>query len=167
MQGLVPSTTTESVLPTRARGESGATLIEMAIILPLLVMLVLGIVTAGIAFGQANALQTAAREGARFGATLTDDASWLSDVASVTKSAATGALDDGVPGRQICVALIANGTTKSMTEGVVGSSPCFSDDRPADEDRVQVYVEREATIDAALFSTDITIDSSSVMRYER
>ena len=155
-----------------ARLDKGAALVEMALVLPLLVMLLLGITTAGIAYGQANALQTAAREGSRFGATLPDVASNLSTVLQVTKDAAVGALDDSVPGWSICVAFVhPDGTTTSLTQSDTGSltsgSPCFPDGRPSSEKRVQVFVEREATINAALFSTTVTLASPSAARYER
>lgn len=156
-----------------SRPDKGAALVEMALVLPLLVMLLLGTVTAGIAYGQGNALQTAAREGTRFGATLPNVASNLGDVLQVTKNAAVGALDDSVPGQYICVALVhPDGTTTSLTQSnggspTSGTSACFSDGRPSSEKRVQVVAEREATINAALFSTTVTLESPSAARYER
>lgn len=156
------------------RAEKGAALVEMALILPLLVMLLLGITTAGIAYGQANALQTAAREGTRFAATYPDVSSNLSTVLNVTKRAAVGALDDTVPGQSICVAFVHPdaGTTQSLTQTgggspVAGTSPCFSDGRPGHEQRVQAVVGRDATINAALFSTTVSLESESAARYER
>lgn len=155
------------------RSERGASLVEMALVLPLLVMLLLGTVTAGIAYGQANALQTAAREGTRFGATLPNVAANLNDVLQVTKSAAVGALDNSVPGQYVCVALVhPDGTTASLTQTnggtpVAGGSECFSDGRPNSEQRVQVVVRRSATINAALFSIPVTLESESAARYER
>lgn len=52
-----------------ARGESGAAMVEFAIVLPLLLVLVLGIIDFGRALFVLNNLTNAAREGARFGAT--------------------------------------------------------------------------------------------------
>ena len=53
------------------RRERGAVLAEFAFVLPLLVMLLLGIVEMGIAFNRAQAVEAAAREGARLGSLST------------------------------------------------------------------------------------------------
>ena len=50
------------------RGERGATLVEFALILPLLLALVFGIIEASWAFGQHNDVRHGAREGARLAA---------------------------------------------------------------------------------------------------
>ena len=54
----------------RARNEDqrGAAAVELALILPILILLVFGIVQFGIAFNNKQGLHAAAREGARFGA---------------------------------------------------------------------------------------------------
>jgi Flp pilus assembly protein TadG len=156
---------------SRGVGERGAALVEMAFIMPLLLMLLLGTVTAGIAYHQFNSLQTAAREGSRFAATLPDVESNLGVVLDVTKSAAVGYLTGSAPGQDLCVAAISSAGTSSMTEvggaRSPGTSECFSDGRPSDEHRVQVVVERGATINALLFTDDVTLSSESVARYER
>lgn len=142
----------------RQNGEKGAAVIETAFTLTLLVMLLLGITTAGIAYGQSNALQTAAREGARFGATLPDVTSKYGEVRAVTEAAATGVLDESAAGHVICVALVDSDPHPDQ---------CFGDGRPDGEERVQVVVERPATINAVVFSTDITLRAEAAARYER
>ncbi len=52
----------------RTRDESGATLVEFAVTLPLLVLLVLGIIEFGWAFAQVNDVRHGAREAARLAA---------------------------------------------------------------------------------------------------
>src|SRR5258708_12152723 len=54
----------------RARGEQGASLVEFALIVPLLFALVLGIATGGLAYNRKISITNSRREGARFGATL-------------------------------------------------------------------------------------------------
>lgn len=49
----------------RHRREGGAALVELAIILPVLIMMVFGIIQFGIAFNRVQGLHAAAREGAR------------------------------------------------------------------------------------------------------
>ena len=52
------------------RGESGAAMVEFAIVLPILVLFVFGIVEFGRAFKLYNNLAAAVRDGARYGASL-------------------------------------------------------------------------------------------------
>ena len=147
---------------THARGERGATLVEFVIVLPILTALVLGIMSFGTAHAQRLSLTNAAREGARYGATLPVSApNWLQTVSDVTTASATGELDAGVPGRSVCVAL-NSGTGWTST----GGGPCFSDGRPANEPRVQVLVKRTGSIEAFFFSKSMDLTGRAVVRYE-
>ncbi|HET9260720.1 MAG TPA: TadE family protein, partial [Acidimicrobiia bacterium] len=78
--------------------EPGAALIEMAIALPILVMLLVGIVSAGVAYNHQLSLTHAAREGGRYGATLPVESmsDWLDVIIAQAVQDATGALNDGV-----------------------------------------------------------------------
>ena len=62
----------------RRRSERGASMVELALILPLFVLMVFGMIEAGWAFAQANDVRHGAREGARIAAV---DAT--SDVATI------------------------------------------------------------------------------------
>jgi Flp pilus assembly protein TadG len=147
---------------TRARDERGATLVEFVIVLPILAALVLGIMSFGTAHAQRLALTNAAREGARYGATLPVSApNWLQTVSDVTVASATGELDAGVAGRSVCVAL-NSGTGWTSNSG----GPCFSDGRPANEPRVQVLVKRTGSIEAFFFSKSMDLTGRAVVRYE-
>lgn len=149
-----------------------------------LMMILVGTVTAGVAYSQKTSLQTAAREATRFGATLPvngDMSGWLNRVSDVARGAANGDLGASVPGQRICVAYVyPNGTTADdrstrllQQGGVVGpvshgpTSRCFDDGRPDDERRVQVSVGRAATIQAVVFSTEVDLNSRSSARFER
>jgi hypothetical protein len=57
----------------RARDQRGAIAVEFALIVPLLLMLVLGIIEFGFGYHAWDATQNAAREGARLGAVLGTD----------------------------------------------------------------------------------------------
>ena len=162
-----------------SRKERGAALIEMALALPILVMLLVGIVSAGIAYNHQLSLTHAAREGGRYGATLPVESmtTWLDVVLAQTVEDATGALDDGVAGRSVCVAFVhpagisANDSTASRTlaaDGTTadGTAPCFADGRPADERRVQVAVERDSDFSVVFFSTTLTLDEEAVSKFE-
>lgn len=161
--------------------ERGAQLLEFALILPLLLSVLFGIVTGGVAFSQNLSIDNAARETARYGATLPVDGSldgWLAQVADIAIGTATGALDDGQPGREVCVAYVyptgsqANDKTRRVVEDAGGTrtfsdQQCVADGRPNDERRVQIVVSRDAELLVFYFSKDITISGQSIARYER
>jgi Flp pilus assembly protein TadG len=145
------------------RGERGNVLVEFVIAFPLVIALVVGIMSFGTAHEQKLSLTNAAREGARFGATLpASSANWLQQVQDVAVASATGDLAAGVPGRSICVAL-NNGSTWTSTNG---SGPCFSDGRPATEARVQVLVGRSGKLETFFWSKTTTLTGRAVVRYE-
>ena len=56
--------------PRRARDQRGAIAVEFALIVPILLMLVLGIIEFGFGYHAWDATQNAAREGARLGAVI-------------------------------------------------------------------------------------------------
>lgn len=164
--------------------ERGAVLIEAAMVTTFLMMLLVGTVTAAVAYSQKTSLQTAAREASRFAATLPvngDMTGFLTRVADVAKGAANGDLGDSVAGQSICVAYVyPKGTTADdrnarivQKGGVTGApthgptSKCFDDGRPDDERRVQVTVGRKATLQAVVFSTQVELTSRSTARFER
>lgn len=159
--------------------QKGAAAVEFALLASLLFMLIFGGISAGISFSRSNALQTAAREGARFGVTLpgaTDAGTvsdWLDSVIATTQAAALGELDDGVPGRTICAAIVTDdgvGTSRTLSPNgsTADGSQCFSDGLGTDGGpRAQVTAERETEIQAVLFAIDITVSGDAVGRYER
>jgi hypothetical protein len=169
-------------LARRLLGEQGAQLVEFALVLPLLLTLLLGIITGGIAFSRSIAVDNAAREAARYAATLpvdTDMSTWLNDVADVAIRSATGDMDIGEQGREICVAYVypagsdpTDQTTRIFINAAgarvvtVGSS-CYGDGRPNDERRVQVLLERESDLVLALWDRTLTLEGESTVRFER
>jgi hypothetical protein len=164
------------------RDEGGASLVEFALVLPLILMLILGMVTAGIAYNEKMALAHAARESSRFGATLPvgnmgNLDAWLDAVKARAVADATGSLDPGTPGLWICVAYVyPNGSgADDRTRRVVddGTPPdtyeyddCYADGRPGDERRIQVQVRRDTELDALFFSTTVSLGSEAASRYE-
>ena len=158
--------------------ESGAALVEFALVLPLLMMIVLGMVSAGVGYNRKITITHAAREAARYGATLSVAVPgtlefWLDDVYQRVVDEATGTLDPlTTPGLLICVAYVHDGgsgedQTKSLTTGLGYSTGtrCF-DDGPRTERRVQVRVERDHEFDALFWSTTLGIGTDAVARYE-
>lgn len=90
--------------------ERGAVAVEFALVLPLVIVLLLGSVTAGVAYSRAIGLTNAVREGARFGAVTVSDGTWAS---SVTQRTAQTQFDDLAtpPDTTICATLLKNSTT--------------------------------------------------------
>lgn len=68
------------------RRQDGASAVEFAIVLPILVLFIFGIITFGLAFARAQGMEAAAREGARV-ASLGRDIEFI-DVQSATRNAA-------------------------------------------------------------------------------
>lgn len=154
--------------------DSGAAIVELAFVFAFLAMLLVGVTTAAIAFNRNNSIENAAREASRYAATLPGpvDVAWLRDVRDVARSAALGELDPSAPGQYICVAQYdgTSWTRLTDTNGVEtspDSQDCFSDSLPADQPRVQILTSRDTTIDAALFSMDVTLAGQAAARYER
>jgi hypothetical protein len=92
-------------------GESGAALVEMAMILPLIVLLLFGMIEASWAFAQANDVRHGAREGARLAAVDWGDTATIGaevcdrmDIAggtiTVTLTDGSGGSDDGSRGSE-------------------------------------------------------------------
>lgn len=144
-------------------------------------MVILGSVTSGLAYNINNSLNNAARESARFGATLSIETTvpgWLNQVADAAIGATGDNLNASAPGQSICVAyvypdgtdttdrttrLIEKGGTRTFSTG----EGCFADGRPANERRVQVALSRTADIELVAHSRTLTLEGTSLARYER
>lgn len=176
----------------RPRNERGASLVEFALVSPILFLLLFGIITGGIALSHNLDLSTAAREAARYGATLPDNyvasadgADWASAIAGEAVNAASGALS--VSGAAVCVALVeGSGASTSVYSPSGGSAyyyndtyngtswvsssttaaPCYSDGGADGQPRVQISVTRPDSIEAAFFNYGLTLQSDADARFE-
>jgi hypothetical protein len=161
----------------------GASLVELALALPILIMLLVGMVSAAIAYNHQLALAHASREGGRYAATLpvTNFASmeeWLGEIITQVVDDATGTLDPGADGRWVCVAYVfpngSVGTDQTARRilnggtlgGIESGQQCMTDGRPDTERRVQVVVRRNSEFTVVFFSSNITLDSEGVSRFE-
>jgi len=163
--------------------ERGAALVEMAVASTLLLTLLLGIVTFGITQYQNIAIEGAAREAVRFGATYAvEDAGslqeWLRDVAQVAENAATGALSESEPSRLVCVAQGSGNDSDVCSRITVAgmqliasageeSGWCFENTAPGGDTVVQVQLQREGWIEAIVFSMKPTLTGEATNRFER
>jgi hypothetical protein len=156
----------------RPRSEAGASAVEFALVVPLLVMLMLGITTAGMGINHALGTTDAVREGARFGATtLTSPVpagytDWAGAVQAKTVGLSAGSLTNA---NQVCVKL------QKGTSNVLQQSTCsFSGSEPANPTSitstdcvVKVWARIPVTVNIGITSWDIYVIRSSVARYER
>lgn len=168
--------------PPGLRDASGASAVEFALVFPILVMLLFGIITAGLSYTRAVGLTNAVREGARFGAT--SDAStamasqWADDVIQRVRQTQ---FDDPSQQSQVCVQLwkvgtgpVANTGKCSSTGGATFISlPTSATDAPAVPSNatgtciVRVIAARPFSISVGLASWDSTRVTTSIERYER
>jgi Flp pilus assembly protein TadG len=180
------SQSTSAVRPSRhvlVRGEDGAAAVEFALVLPILVIVVLGIVTGGVSYSNAIGIQNAVREGARFGATAdVSQISWSNDV--ITRVRATQ-FDDGTTAADsstsVCVQLFKAPSTVSQWECSIGQDggpaltmPATASGDPAVPAHlsagacvVRVLAARKFEINGGLTSWSGTIVRGSTALYER
>ena len=146
--------------------ERGAALVEFALILPLVVSLVLGIVTGGAAYNRKISMTGAVREGSRFAATLDSSGTWATDVQSRTAELATGDLTTS----QVCVALVAAGTGTNIYSAMgAGCSSVAAPSTPSTSTSgcvVKVWAARPDKLQVMFFSANLTLTAKSVARYE-
>ena len=178
-----PAAATRPSRVLRARTEDGAAAIEFALVLPVLVIVVLGIVTGGLSYSNAIGVQNAVREGARFGATGdVTQVSWSSDV--IARVRATQ-FDDGTTaadsGTSVCVQLFKAPSTVSKWECSIGqddgpvittpasatAAPAVPANLTAGACVVRVLAARKFEINGGLASWDGTIVRGSTALYER
>ncbi len=159
----------------RLDGDPGAVLVEAVFIFPILLMLVFGMVTYGIALSQGNAIENAAREASRFGSTRPvpgNVKTWLDEVTNVAVAASTGEMDASTPDRYICVALVGAETvgkkeTNGTTDTYYSSGSCPETSCPTSDPCVQVAMGRSAKLEGVVFQRTITLEARSVTTYER
>lgn len=154
----------------RVAQESGAAAVEFALLLPIAVMLLVGMISGGFAFERWIAITQGTREAARYGATLDVTAvsppgadSQVSSVLAVARGA-TG-VSATTPGQSVCVALFYAGSwTRRLPDGTTDSTFCWDDGRT--DERVQVSVRRSTDFSWVFATNTISVGSRSVTRYE-
>lgn len=133
----------------RAGSDNGAALVEMALVLPLLLMLLMGIFAAARGWQVHNVLDHAAREGARHGATLDP---W-NDAAA-----------QGVAVAEIQAASVPTGPLQWCVEQ--GATPCGNAEIP-DTEQVAVQITYpDYQLNFLFFSVTVDLQSSAFARYE-
>jgi Flp pilus assembly protein TadG len=127
---------------TALRDERGATVVEFAFIVPLLIMLVLGIAEFGHAFQVSGTLSAAAREGVRVMALQND-----SVAARAAARAAAPTLKPALTDAQIKIPV-----------------PCPPPGTGTGTERVQLTIDYPMPFLTGFFGTSITLHGTGVMR---
>lgn len=150
-------------------------MVEFVLVLPLVVALMLGIFTGGIALNHKLSITEAAREGARYGATVPQNQCTPScsgmDWAHLVQSVALGRANGDAS--SVCVALVtgSSGSLAAIGSGYTtagGTSPCFADTGPDIGQRVQVQVQRTGDQLQYFFGKkNLTLVANSTARYEQ
>jgi Flp pilus assembly protein TadG len=153
-----------STRSARGRGQHGAALLELTIVLPLVVALALGIFTGGTAYFRKISIVDAVREGARYGATLRvptgvgGEAAWEASVRGRVAQASAGELSSA----NICVKLVyASGGTDCGIGDPAGASA------ETTIRLVKVSASKAATIEFFFFTSTPTLTGKVAARYER
>jgi len=163
--------------PTIRRTEKGAAIVEFALILPLLSMMALGMLTGGIALDRKQDITNAAREAARFGATVAEHQcepdsecggmDWDELVQSVAVQRSNGAAT------VVCAALVSGpgfapvAVSPGHTTEANGLDPCYVDNSSDSNKRVQVLVKRQDQLEAVLFTMDLNLNSRATAQFEQ
>jgi len=164
------------------RGDDGVAVVEFALVLPVLMVLLLGMVSGATAWNQSQGLGQGSRVAARFASTLPlpeadeDIDDWLDDTADRAVAASEGTMDAGVDGRAVCVALVdpAGGAADQThsrrldAAGVrtTGTDACFDDGQGEVLTRVQVVLERTGILDIGFHRQHLELRRQVVYRYE-
>jgi len=152
-----------------SRRERGAALVETALVLPILMALLLGVTTMGSAYFQKISLVDAVREGARYGASLEDDAAsgglatWRLNVKNRVVELSGGQLTAA----DVCVDLVTP-SGSNVVCGVGDPSGAASDPTVLAPTRlVKVSVAKTIDIQFFFFSITPTLSTEVAARYER
>jgi Flp pilus assembly protein TadG len=150
--------------PLSACDERGAALVEFALVVPLLMAVLLGIFTGGVAYFQKLTIVEAVREGARYGAAYltgtgaAELASWEAAVKARVSEAAGGTLS----GSEVCAKLV------QATRG----SDCGLADPPGASGEttvrlVKVSAVKQIELEFFFFDMSRAVSGQFVARYER
>jgi Flp pilus assembly protein TadG len=149
-----------SFVRTPRRNDDGATAVEFALLAPLFIMLVFGIISFGLVFAQQLGLSNGARQGARTGVVkgatckqLYQDAQDAAGTVGMTSSDVTISITRGAS---------APGTATPCGTGTAASTstvqPCAGSD-PGDSLFVKASFHSQLIIPPIIFKSDYPIDS--------
>lgn len=166
----------------RQEADRGASLVEFALIVPVFVMLLFGMITAGLALNEKQQMTHATREGARYAATVPSGQTFASPVTgwadAVERVLRERSVDTLGSAEDVCVSLVEGSYGSAFPLKVIktnrddGISACLPEQTyPATTNdagrRVQVWATKDADIDLVLFGTiDLDLYAEATARSE-
>lgn len=153
------------------REERGSNVVEFALVLPILIMIMFGIFYGGLAYDRQLTLTQAAREGARFGATLegAPDAAFFDQVFDVALGTAGRHIDATMSPADwyVCVTFVdGSGSNVTQTRGTVPAGGCAIQGTAPSGPHVQVVVSRPAPLELVFFRATPQVRAEGLARYE-
>lgn len=154
---------------SRRSPDAGASLVEFALLAPVVFALLLGMITGGLALSAKNSMSNAVREGGRLGATLESDATWGTDVRDRVVALAGGDLEES----QVCAQLIDVGPDPDEVRQSWIGSACTVAEAPTTPASAtsgciaKVWAKRTADLSVIFFSRTLTLEADAVGVYER
>jgi Flp pilus assembly protein TadG len=173
-QSHLPDRTTSR----RVTGDRGSAIVEFALVLPVFTMLILGTFSAAVLYNDKASMNGAAREGARYGATVPVDQcadvtncaglTWAQMVRSVAVERSAGSATTG----DVCVALVSGtGATQAAVDSTHttngGTSPCWIDTSADSGLRVQVQITRSDDLNFMVQDIHVNLVSRATSKYEQ
>jgi Flp pilus assembly protein TadG len=158
--------------PARRRDDRGASAVEFALVVPLLIMVLFGFISTGQAYSDHLSASNAAREAARYGAATDFSASPSDWAISVRDRLKDTYFNEGfqVTDDMICVRLVTStGTQVANYAGTnCGAPPAAPANMAPGSCAVLVSVQRPRTIELIVFpNLNFTIRGASVAYYGR
>ena len=165
--------------PRRRTSESGSTAVEFALVLPLLVMLLMGVITGALAYGDHLAVQNAVREGSRLGSAIDYSAAgpsvWATSVRDRVRQVYFNS-GSTLTNNQICVKLYsfdASGNATAVTGASWDGGSCGTEPTaptaPGDKTcAIKVWAAKSGSVTLGLFpSIPYTLRAQAVDYYGR
>jgi Flp pilus assembly protein TadG len=165
-------------LPRGHDDERGVAMVELVLIVPLFLILLMGLVSSGIVYNHKLDLVHAAREGARYGATVpqntclqTPNPCGTKTWAQLVQGVVAQRSDGDVTTAQVCVSLVSGTTGAPISAGFTTKSDgshCYDDGNGDIGVRVQVRIVRaNDSINAAFFKVPVTLTSTATAKFEQ
>jgi Flp pilus assembly protein TadG len=162
-------------IQNRPRSERGATMVEFALILPVMAMVTFGMMTGAIAYNHKMDLTHAAREGARYGATVplaqcipttNCGGTWADLVQSVVAERSFGDVTATDP--QVCVALVTGTNSIVAASYSTDGTTCYDDGGADTSNRVHVKVTRTGDeLNGIFFRIPVTLTTQASAKFEQ
>jgi Flp pilus assembly protein TadG len=158
------------------RSERGSAVAELAIVVPIFLLLVLGAFSADMALNQRETLVQSVGDGGRYGSVLDRNQSFVAGVtwATAVRDTVVQHSNGALTNAQVCVALVMGpgsspigvaGATSTSVNTPAGQTSCYADNSSDQSMRVQVTATKPSGISALTFNQQFSITARTVTRY--